>query len=550
MRSRTAVGLTARALTPTGEFLRGLRRKPVNFVRGVLHDRPCRWQRESLRDFFGDEGTNNPGCQKFLVAGCTTSGKDRFAAQGAWHTLGTKFKSKVIATAPNEGTLDDNLFGEMGELYQQSPLMQAMFEFGTRNIRARGVLGRNWFMIGRVAKQTAGGGKGEPRQAEGLAGRYAEDTLAIGDEASHPDMNPRIDALVGSSTSPDRRVLLIGNPLRNNGRFYEHAMVPAKMIGWMKRHVGYLDSPFTGGIDPDEKGRLSDAELAKRAALRAIREEWRRTYGEDSAYYQGRALGRFPTITTINTIFPNALLTAAQFRFEQWLRDYDDPSLPLRVGIDCARWGDDECVWYFSRGIVSIAMEFAAKTDGPTIAGRAVDVALRLLRGEYVVRWHDPASGERRSYAPKPHPRAFDPRFDPRTAVQFRVDEGGLAGLGPVDYMRKEGWQVAGVDNGASVSPQFVGRYRGLGAELWMEDGVDFLSRGSLYPDLILASQLESRQYDFTGKLDERFLESKDDMRARGVGSPDRADGYVLSVAHPDKLDFGGSDLRRKVVFM
>lgn len=535
-------------LSPTGEFLNGLRRRPVNFVRGVLHETPCRWQRDALRELFGDEATGEEGCQKYLVQGCTTSGKDRWIAMGAWHVLGTMFGSKVIATAPNESTLDDNLFGEMGAIYEKSPLMQAMFEFETRRIRARGMLGRRWYMIGRVARAARTAGK--DAVAEGLAGRYADDTLAIGDEASHPDMNPRIDALVGSSTSPRRRVVLIGNPLRPDGRFYEHAMVPQKMVGWKKRKVGYLDSPFTGGIDPDEVGRLSEGELAKRMGLRAIREEWRRVYGEDSAYYQARALGDFPTATTVNTIFAHLFVVEAQQRFGKWLRELDDPGLMLRVGIDVARFGDDECVWYYSRGNVSIAMEYAAKTDGPTISGRAIDTALRILRGEYTVEWTDPVTGRRERFNPPPHPLAMRPDFEPRRHVEFRIDEGGLAGLGPVDYMRAEGWAVAGVRNDAVVSPNFVGRYKNLGAELWMEDAVEWLKTGSLYPDEILASQLETRQYDFVGKADERMLESKDQMKTRGLGSPDRGDGYVLSVASSDKLDLGGFDLRRKIAFV
>lgn len=544
-------GATPRRLTDVGRFLEDLRRRPVAFVQGVLHDRPCYWQRQAHREFFGDEKTGNPGCQKYLVQGCTTSGKDRWVAQGAWFTLGVKFGSKVIATAPNEGTLDDNLFGEMGEIYEQSPLMQRMFEFETRRIRARGIMGKRWFMIGRVARAAKGaGGRGGRAVAEGLAGRYAKDTLAIGDEASHPDMNPRIDALVGSSTSPDRRVVLIGNPLRGDGRFYEHAMVPAKMIGWKKRVVGYLDSPFTGGIDPEERGKLSESALADRMALRAIREEWLRTYGEDSAYYQARALGRFPTSTTVNTIYAHTLVVDAQIRFAKWLREFDDPALMLRVGIDCSRFGDDETVWYFSRGNVSLAMEYAAKTDNPTIAGRAVDTALRILRGQYDVQWTCPTTGRRERHRIPPHPRANDPAFDPRRAVEFRIDEGGGYGGGPIDYMRREGWSVAGVANDSPPSPRMAKRYKNLGTELWF-DGAEWCRTGSIYPCEILAAQLESRQYDFEGKGELVTLESKDHMKSvRNLGSPDRGDAAVLSLAPTDKLDCGGADLRRKIAFV
>lgn len=534
-------------LSEVGEFLQSYQRRPNRFAEEILRQKLCAWQRAALAEFIGDDDYGQPGCQKFSIRGCTTSGKNRLSAVIAWHTLMTKFYSKTTATAPNAATLDDNVFGECSAVYRAAPLAKRLFEMRGRSIVAGGDAGREWWMRGRVAKTSKGGG----RQSEGMAGRYAFHTLALCDEASHPDMDPRIDALEGSATSPQRLMLVQGNALRAVGRFYDIHTKP-RTFGrdYKLRRVGYLDSPWTGGIDPDEVGQLSDEELARRAALRAVRENWRLKFGENSVYYRGRALGEFPLETSSKTTFAPDVVAAAQARFGQFLVERDDPSLPIFVGIDCARYGDDETVWYFRRGLVTLWLDYAGKTDGPTISGRAIQTAIALLEGRFEIAWTN-NDGFRQTHTPRPHPDFGKPGWDPRRHVQFRIDVGGLAGLGPPDYMRPEGWIVADVNNGQRPTQGFEQRYKNLATELWMEDALNFARVGSLFPDEVLAQQLETREYRFTGLADQLMLESKDSMKHdRGLGSPDRGDAFVLAAADGAKIDVGGGDLSRKIVFL
>jgi hypothetical protein len=115
---------------------------------------------------------------------------------------------------------------------------------------------------------------------------------------------------------------------------------------------------------------------------------------------------------------------------------------------------------------------------------------------------------------------------------------GGLfgdgSGLGKpmCDRLAEAGWEVNMVNNGASAndSEHFANR----AAEMWHETKL-LLERGQLIiqDDPELMSQLTSRHFslDSKGRIK---LESKEDLRARGLPSPDRADAFIgAAVSHP-----------------
>ena len=120
---------------------------------------------------------------------------------------------------------------------------------------------------------------------------------------------------------------------------------------------------------------------------------------------------------------------------------------------------------------------------------------------------------------------------------QIFADVGGL-GLPMADALAEAGWGVHRVNFGgrAQDSDSFVNR----SAEMWFT-----ISRLiekceiRLPDDDVLSSQLTSRRCSANknGRLN---LESKSEMKARGLASPDRADAVVLAVAaqgmHSDML--------------
>jgi hypothetical protein len=93
------------------------------------------------------------------------------------------------------------------------------------------------------------------------------------------------------------------------------------------------------------------------------------------------------------------------------------------------------------------------------------------------------------------------------------------------DRLAENGWHVRRVNNGSPATKPEA--YSNLAAETWFE-GRTQIERGRIIlpNDKELVAQLTSRLGwpNSRGKLE---LESKQAMRARGLGSPDRADAVL-----------------------
>jgi hypothetical protein len=113
---------------------------------------------------------------------------------------------------------------------------------------------------------------------------------------------------------------------------------------------------------------------------------------------------------------------------------------------------------------------------------------------------------------------------------QISADEGGL-GMVMCDRLAESGWQVNRLNNGsASGKPE---AYANKGAEIWFEARVSIEKGEIILPnDPELVAQLTSRRGwpDSKGRLQ---LESKSDMRSRGLPSPDRADAVLGTMLPP-----------------
>ena len=118
------------------------------------------------------------------------------------------------------------------------------------------------------------------------------------------------------------------------------------------------------------------------------------------------------------------------------------------------------------------------------------------------------------------------------------VDEGGL-GAGVVDRLKEQRYKIRGVNFGSkSKNPLMWGNKR---AEMWGELRT-WLKTASLPKDRYLKSDLigPMMKPDSKGTI---FLESKKDMKARGLASPDAADAiavtFAFPVAHREYVDRG-----------
>jgi hypothetical protein len=116
------------------------------------------------------------------------------------------------------------------------------------------------------------------------------------------------------------------------------------------------------------------------------------------------------------------------------------------------------------------------------------------------------------------------------------IDEGGVGG-GVVDRLKEQRYLVRGVNFGNKAkNPKMWGNKR---AEMWGAMR-EWLKTASIPEDRYLKSDLigPMSKPDSRGTL---FLESKKDMKSRGLASPDAADAiavtFAFPVAHRERVD-------------
>ena len=128
----------------------------------------------------------------------------------------------------------------------------------------------------------------------------------------------------------------------------------------------------------------------------------------------------------------------------------------------------------------------------------------------------------------------------------IKVDDTGVGG-GVTDRIREVvaeerlPYSVIPVNNGASATDDY---YANLGSQIWgmlrdaLEENFSHMIQGETVTlempnDAEMIKQLSSRRQKITskGKIQ---LESKDDMKKRGLGSPDIADSVTLAFYEPN----------------
>lgn len=374
-----------------------------------------------------------------------------------WYIL-TRYHAKIVITAPTSAQLYDALFAEIKRWVREMPEpLQTLLEVKAERIELKEMPQEN-FISARTSRA---------EQPEALQGIHAENVMLIADEASGiPEQV--FEAAAGSMSGHNATTILLGNPVRSSGFFYDtHNRLAGE---WWTRRVSCVDSP-----------RVSDAYVKEMASR----------YGEESNAYRIRVLGEFPR-SDDDTVIPMELLDLAMQRDVAPTR-----FAPLVWGLDVARFGSDSSALCKRQGNT---------VTEPIRVWRNLD--LMQLTGAVVAEWEALAPSER--------------------PVEILVDSIGL-GAGVVDRLRELGLPARGIN--VSESPALGTTYRNLRAELWHKAKAWLEKRDCRLPkDERLISELATVRYSFTsnGKIQ---IESKDEIRKRGLPSPDLADAFVLTFA-------------------
>jgi hypothetical protein len=351
-----------------------------------------------------------------------------------------------------------------------------------RAVGSAGLPGRTnlteWYLLNpRSGKEelVAFGRKPADMDPGAFQGIHAQRVLVVFDEAV---WMPRglWQAAEGLISNEDSRFLAIGNPEDPSSEFAE---ICKPGSDWNVERISAFDTPnFTGEPIPEylQKGLVGPTWVAER----------KRSWGERSPMYIAKVLGAFPDRTS-DGLIPWSAIHAAQER-----------SLPTKgpdeLGVDVGAGGDRNSVCR-RRGSVARIIRRDNEPDTMVSCGN-------LLHDLKVT-----------------HSRVA------------KVDYIGI-GRGMVDRAREQGSPVLGVN--ASWAARDPKAFANIRAETYWNLRERFVAGDiDLDPeDDDLASQLASLKYKRTSR-GQIIIESKAEMKARGVASPDDADALMMSFLEP-----------------
>ena len=411
-------------------------------------------------------------------------------------------KPRIPATAPTSHQLRDVLFAELAkwrsvsdELSAVRGLPKELFIgnlFKITQDRMYAVNQQNeCFMVARTAR---------PESPDALQGfhasnlRISDDGFSILEEGEGGELlfmieeasgvdDKIFEVAEGALSSPKSRLLMVGNPTLSTGYF---ARSHKESRGLYKSlHFKSSDSPLA---DP------------------AYRDNLVRKFGAGSNVVRVRADGEFPLQD--DDVLISLELTEAALNRE--LRP-GQTHLPKILGVDVARFGDDRTVFLLRQGKNILEIAIRERQDTMATAGDAFNYA-RLWGAEFV-----------------------------------NIDETGL-GAGVVDRMKeviKDKEIKTLFVHGVNVAEKAPDRssFDNIDAppfrmrdHLWMEVANFFRDEKPSFANAPrdyaedLVGELSSVKYivDSSGRL---VIESKDQMKKRGLRSPDLADALCCTFA-------------------
>lgn len=413
------------------------------------------------------------------VPSCFGSGKDWIAARIAvWWVVTGGI---VVATSNSFPQLRDIFWRELRKAHRRGELPGHPSN-GT-DLRWEG-LADGSFAIGR---------KPEDTDQEGFQGFHGRRILVIVDEANgvSADLWKSSEGLVVNEAS---RRLAIGNPYEPQGPFFE----ACRLSTWHVIHISVFDTPnFTGEPVPEK------------AATELVSPFWveqRRAEGlEGTPWWQAKVLGQFPD-TASNAIVPLAWVEEARQRpHQQDAREW--------AGLDVARFGNDDTALITGTGNGPWEVTIRHGHETMEVAGLGM-AYLASRRGTLAVDVIGVGAGVYdRIREQRPPGTVLDvnvgaaPDHDPDLLVNLRA---------------QLWWDVRNALDPRSAEPLSLQRL----------DDHDYQR---------LRAELTTPVYRMTsgGKVQ---IESKDEMKARGLPSPDLADAFCLAI-------YARSRSRRRTTF-
>ena len=431
---------------------------------------PDAWQREQL-DRIGKSLRTDPHkpVRELTLSG---HGVGKSADVGwliCWAIM-TAADTKAVITANTDTQLKTKTWAELSKWFHMlDPLLQSQFELTATALYSRAPTRDKTWRADAIPNS--------PTNPAAFAGAHnaGKRLLLVMDEASEI-ADTIYDTLEGAMTDADTELvyLLFGNPTAPTGRFKENA--EGKF-----RHMWQVNR-----IDSRTVKRTNKATLE--AMITA--------FGEDSDFVRIRIKGEFPRVGAVQLI-PSDIVAAARERVAHYA-----PSDPLILGVDVARFGDDQCVLAVRRGL-----------DAKTIPWRKFRNISTMELATAIAQWHQEVG------------------FD-----AIMVDMGGV-GAGVYDRLAQMNLRcLYPVDFGSGGGViEYHGQQMKVAnkrAEIWCKVREALYLGLAIPDDPDLETDLTGVQYGFNGR-EEILLEKKEHMKARGLASPDNGDALACTYAYP-----------------
>lgn len=444
-------------------FVRRYANDPVRFVKEVLGASPDKWQTECLESIRDNQRT--------AVKSGHGIGK---TAEIAWVILwfmSTRPNPQVLVTANTKNQLDGKTWRELSKWWNKAKNKDWFDKTATKFFlkSAPDV----WFC------HAIPWSENKPDAFQGL---HEKHVLVLFDEASGIP-KPIWEAVEGAMTTEGARWVAFGNPVNNDGSFFEcfHRF----------------------------KHRWNAVTVDSRTAAQADKEQiqkWLEDYGEDSDFFRIKVRGEFPRAGGNQLISHEEIQACREYKATGF------ESQPLIVGVDLARFGDDQSVIYPRRGRKILQAVKWRNMDGMYSASRIAE--------------YDRDSGQNGIYL---------------------VDGGGIGGP-IVDRLRQliDSKRIIEVNFGSSATKDT--KYANKRAEMW-GDLRDAMKSGIELPnDTELIEELGQVRYKFDNQ-NRILLEKKEDMKARGLASPDCADALALTYSMPVTSVYSQQETLQKLGF-
>jgi phage terminase large subunit len=259
-------------------------------------------------------------------------GKTVLIVIAMFHQLFCYTNSIVPCTAPTQHQLFDILWTEAARWMANNELLKGFFKWTATRISVRG-FESTWFAPAIPSSN-----------ADSLSGFHAKHLLYLIDEA--PGIKESSWPVIeGALTTPGSKAIMIGNPTKISGYFYD--AFGANAADWRGSTISCIDSKYA---DPEYPRRIA------------------RLYGINSNIYRVRVLGQFPKGED-DSILDIDLVREAMVR-------EGAPTGVIEGGCDVARYGNDRTEIYIRKGYEVVDHKEIFMSDLSTLEA----VCMNLIR--------------------------------------------------------------------------------------------------------------------------------------------------------------------------